>query len=356
MSTPTGGAGTRPQDAATAHRAAGHPGSPDPGTRPGNGPDLGPASPAVTTSRATRTALILAPLALLGLAALATVPLGLHGEIVLTARVPVVLSVTGALLSAGLAVVTLRGTTRTRRLDRADADADARAAAREQLAHRRFLLRLDHELKNPVTAIRSALASGDPVPAAHVRIAAGQARRVGDLVGQLRALSSLETRELEHLPVELGPVIEEEVEAVREELAARGVRRTLGVALPTVPWPLPPVLGDADLLRVVIRNLVMNAVKYADDGALVEVRGTESEGSVTLEVADTGWGIRPEHLALVWEELWRADDARALEGTGLGLNLVRLIVLRHRGEVSLSSVHGRGTRVQVRLPVAPRHP
>ncbi|MFC0673994.1 sensor histidine kinase [Brachybacterium hainanense] len=296
--------------------------------------------------------LCLGPLLLLGAAAATLLLLGRGGAVLLRIPLPSLLLTTGLLASAVLVLLLL---VRPRRAARQAARRErelAQVRAQEQENHRRFLRRLDHELKNPVTAIRSALAAGDPLPAANVQIAAGQARRVGDLVGQLRALSSLETREIEREEVAIGPLLEEEVSALAEENAARGLRRELRTALPTVPWPLPEVVGDGDLLRVMIRNLLVNAVKYSEDGAVIDVRGSAAEGTVTLEIADTGRGIRAEDLPHVWEELWRAAEARGSEGTGLGLSLVRVIVARHGGEAHISSVLGRGTLVRIRLPAA----
>lgn len=223
----------------------------------------------------------------------------------------------------------------------------------EREAHRRFLARLDHALKNPVTAIRSALAVGSELPAENARIASAQAARLATLVGELRALTALETRPLEQARVDLAAVVAEEVAAVRDELAARGLAREISTVLPTVPWPLPAVLGDADLLAVAVRNVVLNAVKYSDQGARIEVRGTDSDGLVTLEIADTGWGIRVEDQPFVWDELWRAQDARRVEGSGPGLSLVRVVIERHGGRVALRSQPGRGTSVRLQLPPAP---
>ena len=84
------------------------------------------------------------------------------------------------------------------------------------------------------------------------------------------------------------------------------------------------MLGDADLLAVAVRNLLVNAAKYSDQGARIEVRGAEDAGIVVIEVADTGWGITAEDLPQVWDELWRSSDARKVEGSGLGLSLVRV--------------------------------
>jgi two-component system OmpR family sensor kinase len=100
--------------------------------------------------------------------------------------------------------------------------------------------------------------------------------------------------------------------------------------------------------------VVLNAAKYSDPGARIEVRGTESEGSVVIEVADTGWGIADEDLPHVWDDLFRARAARGIEGSGLGLSLVRVVIERHGGQVSLRSRAGAGTSVRLEIPAAMR--
>jgi two-component system OmpR family sensor kinase len=96
----------------------------------------------------------------------------------------------------------------------------------------------------------------------------------------------------------------------------------------------------------------VNAAKYSAEGARIEVRGSEHDGVVVLDVADTGSGIPADEVPHVWDELWRGKSARAVEGTGLGLSLVRIVAERHGGTVSLRSEPGRGTSVQLRLPAA----
>ncbi|GAB3152218.1 hypothetical protein GCM10027058_19800 [Microbacterium neimengense] len=301
-----------------------------------------------------RLVLVAAPLALAALIAVVLALTGGNGSIVLRMPLATVLVVSGALLSGVLILALVVRPMRMRRRDAALAEARVDGALAERDAHRRFLRRLDHELKNPVTAIRSALAAEEHTPPENLVIASAQAARLSGVVTQLRALSSLETRPIEASRVDLTLIVEEEVAALRDELAARGAHRSVETVLPTVPWPLPPVTGDPDLLAVAVRNLLLNAVKYSDEGARIEVRGTEETDAVVIEVADTGWGIRGEDLPFVWEELWRAQDARGVEGTGLGLSLVRVVVHRHGGEVSLRSQFGRGTSVRLALPRAPR--
>lgn len=310
------------------------------------------ADPAGTWSW-PRALIVFAPLVLFAIAAVIVAIAGPRGSVTLSSPITVVILVVGLVLTALLAVVIIVIPSLGRAQRRALERAEHRAGEVERAAHRRFLARLDHELKNPVTAIRTALAVEADAPAENVRIANGQAERLATLVGRLRGLSALETRTIERAPVDLTAVVEEEVAAIRDEAAARGATRQISTTFPTAPWPLPLVSGDADLLAVVVRNVVLNAVKYSGDGARIEIRGSEDDGFVALDIADTGWGIRAEDLPFVWDELWRATDARGVEGTGLGLALVRVVVQRHGGDVTLRSQPGQGTNVRLRLPIAP---
>jgi two-component system OmpR family sensor kinase len=289
-------------------------------------------------------------------AAVVVAAAGGGGTLQVGVPLPTLLVATGVVVSAVAAAI---WSTRTA-LGRASASSYARgraeAEAAERDAHRRFLRRLDHELKNPITAIRTALAAEQgEEESPNLAVAAGQADRLALLVEELRALASLESRALEREPVDIAAVIREEVEALSHELTARGVAREFSVDLPTAPWPLPQISGDPDLLAVAVRNLLVNAAKYSDPDARIEVRGVEDAGIVMVEVADTGWGIAPDELAQVWDELWRGAHARKVDGSGLGLSLVRLVAHKHGGDATIGSQPGVGTRVRLRIPVTPGH-
>jgi two-component system, OmpR family, sensor kinase len=227
-----------------------------------------------------------------------------------------------------------------------DAAREAGAAA-ERAERRRFVARLDHEVKNPVTAIRAEL-SNLPDDEAAARVDA-QAVRLSRLLADVRKLGELESAPLEHEPVDLEQVARDAVAAVRELPGAAD--RALAVSFPRAPRPIPPVAGDADLLFLAVYNLVANAVKYSGAGAHVEVRGSEGDGFVVVEVADTGVGVPEEEQAAVWEELARGSRTRGIPGSGLGLPLVRTIVQRHGGSAELSSRAGEGTAVRLRVPI-----
>jgi two-component system OmpR family sensor kinase len=229
--------------------------------------------------------------------------------------------------------------------------AGVRAQAAEE--RRRFVQRLDHELKNPLTAIRAGLANlcndqGPSIQQEALDSVEAEVLRLSRLTADLRKLAELETRPLERAPVDVAALLREAVALGEEQPGAEA--RTLTLTLPQAPWPLPAVLGDWDLLFLAVYNLLDNAAKFTGPGDTVEVRAAEEGAFVIVEVADTGPGIPQEELDRVWEELYRGRSARGIPGSGLGLALVRAVVERHGGQVSLRSRAGHGTVVRVRLP------
>ena len=214
----------------------------------------------------------------------------------------------------------------------------------------RFLQRLDHELKNPLTAIQAGLANlnGD-VNHEAVESIKIQTSRLGRLVADLRKLAELESRAIERTSVDLSEILIETVEIMREY--SHNGERQISLHIPQAPWPLPLVSGDPDLLFLTFHNLLSNALKFSQPGDAIEVRAYEDDAAVMVEIADTGPGIPSEELPHVWQELYRGQNARGVPGSGLGLPLVRAIVNRHGGQVTLRSRMGQGTVVSVRLPV-----
>jgi len=219
---------------------------------------------------------------------------------------------------------------------------------------RRFLQRLDHELKNPLTAIRAGLANvvdGSTTAGQREALASMEAQvlRLSRLTADLRKLAELETRTLERVSVDVAGLLQEALALA--QVRSRADARRLTLTLPQAPWPLPDVPGDWDLLFLAAYNLLDNALKFTEAGDTVEVRAFEDGTFVVIEVADTGPGIPREELPRVWEELYRGRGARGVPGSGLGLALVRAIVERHSGRVTLRSRPGQGTVFTMRLPI-----
>lgn len=274
--------------------------------------------------------------------AVAGVIAGDRRSIVVEAGVPAVGVGVAVLFAAAAAALALAARRRSRLLE------TTRRTTRDTAAseHRRFLARLDHELKNPVTAIRVAVAASEADTPQLATIDA-QTARLSRLVADLRKLSELQTSEVERSRVSVAALVTDVVDAVRD---AHG--REVAVTLPAAPWPLPDVVGDPDLLFVALFNVVANAAKYSEPSDVIEIRGDEKHGAVVLDVADTGRGIPADEIDAVFDELARGRNARDRGGSGLGLALVRTIVDRHGGEVTIASREGDGTRVRLALPAA----
>ena len=257
----------------------------------------------------------------------------------------------GAILSS-LALAFVYQAVRAERLRR---DGVARVQAHAAREHRRFLRRLDHELKNPLTAIQAGLANTASAPSPEAQQTAlesvrSQALRLSRLAADLRKLADLETRPLERTPVNVAELLQEVVELAQDRPDA--AVRELTLTVPQAPWPLPNVNGDPDLLFLAVHNLLTNAYKFSQPGDTIEVRALEDGAAVVVEVADTGPGIPEDEIDHVWEELYRGRGARGIPGSGLGLALVRAIAERHDGQVDLRSREGQGTVFAIRLPIA----
>lgn len=221
----------------------------------------------------------------------------------------------------------------------------------------RFIRRLDHEMKNPLTGLRAALVNLQETRDSeeHRRASENANRAVGRLtrlLNDLRKLSDLEERSIERMPVHIPELLDDVVDAARTIPAYQG--RNVNLFISKVPAPLPPVRGDRDLLSLAVYNLVENALKYSSPTDSVEVRALEDGKAVVVEVADSGAGIASDDLSRIFEELYRGSNARTTEGSGLGLALVNRIISLHGGQIDVRSRQDgpRGTVFTVRLPEA----
>ena len=117
------------------------------------------------------------------------------------------------------------------------------------------------------------------------------------------------------------------------------------------------VLAGEMGLQIIFGNLLNNAIKYTPEGGTVTVRYRVGE-AVTVQVQDTGIGIPAEDLPHIFEEFYRASNAKQsrIVGTGIGLTTVRTLVERYNGTIQLESVEGQGTTITVIFPPAPSTP
>lgn len=218
-------------------------------------------------------------------------------------------------------------------------------ASSQELERRRFIQRLDHELKNPLTALQVQLdnvqATGSAPSVTEARI---QADRLGQLTRGLRRLADLESRPLEAESVELDELLAEVQEVVDQpERVVVEVQRS--------PWAIPPARLDRELVLMALRNLIDNALKYSTSSDRVQVRAREEGGAWVIDVVDNGRGIAADDLPHVAEELYRGTNVRDVAGSGLGLAMAQRIAARHNGALTVRSRPGQGTIASLRLPV-----
>jgi PAS domain S-box-containing protein len=217
-----------------------------------------------------------------------------------------------------------------------------------------FLAVVSHELRTPINAVlgwtrmlqdgtvrderrKGALETID-------RNAQSLAKMIEDLVDMAR-LSSGKMR-ISVSEIDLTGIARDAIEAVRFSATNKGV-----VLESMLPNDVPVVLGDADRLKQVIWNLVMNAIKFTPSGGRVKIALTASDGNVQLAVHDTGVGIASEFLPFVFERFRQAEASNERSGLGLGLAISRHLVEMHGGSIEVSS-EGRnmGTTFVVTLP------
>jgi signal transduction histidine kinase len=128
-----------------------------------------------------------------------------------------------------------------------------------------------------------------------------------------------------------------------------GVAEDRNVALRSNCPPILTVLGDRARLLQMLGNLIDNAIKYTPSGGSVDIDARENEGSVILAIRDSGMGISPEDLPKIWDRSFRGDKSRTEHGLGLGLSLVKAVVLAHKGSIGVST-NCRGTEFSIVLP------
>jgi two-component system, OmpR family, phosphate regulon sensor histidine kinase PhoR len=212
-----------------------------------------------------------------------------------------------------------------------------------------FTAAVSHELRTPLARLMSLLETAalpGEDPAELVERAKREVEQIGGLIDDVLFLSELETgREVVALGATPIREIAEQVVADHAESAARGdIALRVDVA-DGLEVPLRP-----RMLRVVLENLVTNAIRYAGPGARCRVSAERRDGAVVLTVADGGQGVSEEDLPRLFERFYRADRARSSRGTGLGLSIVKHVVTSAGGTVEAAGSPGGGLTVRSRFP------
>lgn len=215
---------------------------------------------------------------------------------------------------------------------------------------RRFMADAAHELRTPITVLRTRaeVALQQPRDAANyvsaLRGMEAEAKRLGGIVDSLLVLARADAGER--------PLVSERFflddVAIDAADAARLVGKQKGVEVTVDEFEEAAVVGDAALIRQLIMILLDNAIKFTDPGGVVRLRVSTQNGAPTFTVEDTGIGIRSDEQARVFQRFFRGDAARSRgDGAGLGLSIASWIAREHGADISLSSEPGKGTRVVV---------
>ena len=228
---------------------------------------------------------------------------------------------------------------------------------RELESRREALVRtIAHDLRNPLSALEGfaeLVAKFGEVNEPQARFLTRirqTSQKLYDLIGSLVDLAWIEAgMPLEHVPVQLSGLIASVVTELAPFARVRGV--TIAVSRQD---PMPIVMGDPLRLRLVIYNLLHNAILYSNAEQSLAIHCWQDEEQAYCSVADQGIGVVPSELDQIFDRMYRSSDehVRNLPGGGLGLTMARTIVERHGGHVWAESTYGEGSTFTFVLPLA----
>lgn len=226
-----------------------------------------------------------------------------------------------------------------------------------------FLASMSHELRTPINAIVGyaalllegmfgALSDQQREPLERTRSAADHLRA---LIDDILDLAKIEAGKMQFAlePLSLAEVVREASQQMEPMIRRKSLTYTVDVA-PDAPL----IVSDRTKLKQVLLNILSNAMKFTNRGGVSVVVRPHAMG-VRIDVNDTGIGIKPEHLSVIWEDFRQVDQSRTREfgGTGLGLSITRKLVERLGGSISVESIVGVGTSFTILLPLeAPAQP
>jgi two-component system sensor histidine kinase KdpD len=237
------------------------------------------------------------------------------------------------------------------RVRKQETAAQAEGARRHQELKSMLLDALAHEFQTPLTSIRAGID-------AMLAESPGRDQRewLEIMNEESGRLSAMMTQTIQMARIEAGHVdldrqthtVEDLVYSALEKEMAHGSQVEIDL-----PRGLPPVSADAGLIRLVIREIAWNALKYAQPGAPITVRARAGDTGVVIGVTDRGPGISPEEQGQIFERYYRGKQGRGhLTGMGMGLPIARQVVEAHDGRVWVESQPGEGATFSFTLPLA----
>jgi two-component system phosphate regulon sensor histidine kinase PhoR len=224
-----------------------------------------------------------------------------------------------------------------------------------------FIANVSHELKTPLTSIKGfaeTLKMGDiedkQDTVRFLNIIEDEADRLCLLINDILSLSEMEQGKVKAVEEEIK--VEKSIREVLSMLKSQGDRKNIELSI-DIQGELNNLIGDNDMFRQMLINLVDNAIKYTPENGKILVEAYNradktGQDKVVVKVKDNGIGIPSKHIPRLFERFYRVDKARSrtVGGTGLGLAIVKHIVILFDGEIEVESEVGKGTEFRIILP------
>lgn len=220
---------------------------------------------------------------------------------------------------------------------------------------KQFVSNVSHELRTPLTSIKllaSSLLADDNTDSGiykeFLKDIDAEVDRLSEIIDSLLYLVNLEKKELElhYKNTQVNALISKVVYLLKPLADQKNIQ--IVVEANEKMW----ANVDKSKLHQCLSNIIVNAIKYNDEGGHVLVTLVNKKNTFLIEVIDDGYGIKEENLPFVFDRFYRTDKARNRKsgGTGLGLSIVQQIVHLHQGEIKIDSVFNEGTKVSIELP------
>jgi two-component system phosphate regulon sensor histidine kinase PhoR len=218
-----------------------------------------------------------------------------------------------------------------------------------------FVANVSHELKTPLTSIKGFLeviessAKDDPqMQKKSIKIMQTQANKMQILIDDLLMLNRIEQQE--HIKLRDGVSINEVLKEVISNCTELANEKSINIKFINSKKD-SIVKGDKEKLTVLFKNILDNAIKYSSPNTEIGLEANSKNGKVFIAISDQGIGIPKKDILRITERFYRSDNGKKLkiEGTGIGLSIVKHIINQHEGELRISSIEGKGSEFTVEL-------
>lgn len=231
----------------------------------------------------------------------------------------------------------------------------ANSLSNSEGTRRSFIANVSHELKTPMTTIAGFIDGilDGTIPkeqeSKYLHIVSDEVKRLSRLVKSMLDLSRIDSGEMKLHPsrFDIANTVVTTLLTFEQKIDEKQIEiRGLEEAAPQEVW------GDQDLLHQVVYNLIENAVKFTNEGGYIAVQVSDSIDRTTVVIENSGPGIAPEDLPMIFERFYKTDKSRSRDknGMGLGLYLVRTILKFHGGDIAVSSAVGQFCRFEFYIP------